>query len=186
LAKTISAVAIAKGATAGGSTLALAKGALKIMAWTKTKTAIVLGVATILAVGTTTMIVKHQNSLLLFPKPQTVATGETEFPKISWHFAGYANPESALMSCMWAVNNGDSKTLLASVSPTEQERLRRGKEIITAEDRAEYARMTGYQIVDKQVILEDKVILVFEAPGDKQTKVLIERIGGEWKFAGKP
>src|SRR5476649_1664753 len=41
LAKTISAVAIAKGAAAGGSTLALAKGALKIMAWTKMKTAIV-------------------------------------------------------------------------------------------------------------------------------------------------
>jgi RNA polymerase sigma factor (sigma-70 family) len=41
LAKTISAVAITKGAAAGGSTLALVKGALKIMAWTKMKTAVV-------------------------------------------------------------------------------------------------------------------------------------------------
>jgi RNA polymerase sigma factor (sigma-70 family) len=43
LAKAISVVAVAKGATAGGSILVLVKGALKIMAWTKTKTAIVAG-----------------------------------------------------------------------------------------------------------------------------------------------
>jgi uncharacterized protein (TIGR03435 family) len=59
LAKTISAVAIAKGAAAGGSTLALAKGALKIMAWTKTKAAIVASVVVLLAAGTTTVTVKE-------------------------------------------------------------------------------------------------------------------------------
>ena len=41
LAKAVTAVAIAKGATASISTLTLIKGALKIMAWTKAKTAIV-------------------------------------------------------------------------------------------------------------------------------------------------
>jgi RNA polymerase sigma factor (sigma-70 family) len=51
LAKTISAVAVAKGAAAGGSTLTLVKGALKIMAWTKAKTAIVAGAAVLLAGG---------------------------------------------------------------------------------------------------------------------------------------
>jgi hypothetical protein len=35
LAKSVTAVAIAKGAAASGSTLTLIKGALKIMAWTK-------------------------------------------------------------------------------------------------------------------------------------------------------
>ena len=59
LAKTISVVAVAKGATVGGSTLALVKGALKIMAWTKTKTAIVAGVVILLAAGTTTVAVKE-------------------------------------------------------------------------------------------------------------------------------
>ena len=43
LAKTVTAVAIAKGAAASGSTLTIIKGALKIMAWTKAKTAIVAG-----------------------------------------------------------------------------------------------------------------------------------------------
>ena len=59
LAKTISAVAITKGAAAGGSTLALVKGALKIMAWTKAKTAVVAAAAVILAAGTTTPIIVH-------------------------------------------------------------------------------------------------------------------------------
>jgi RNA polymerase sigma factor (sigma-70 family) len=40
LAKAVTAVAIAKGATASGSTLILVKGALKLMAWAKAQTAI--------------------------------------------------------------------------------------------------------------------------------------------------
>jgi uncharacterized protein (TIGR03435 family) len=59
LAKSVTAVAIAKGAAASGSTLTLIKGALKIMAWTKAKTAIVVGVGVLLAVGTTTVTVKE-------------------------------------------------------------------------------------------------------------------------------
>ncbi|HEY2328863.1 MAG TPA: sigma-70 family RNA polymerase sigma factor [Verrucomicrobiae bacterium] len=61
LAKSVTAVAIAKGAAASASTLTLIKGALKIMAWTKMKTAIVVGVVAILAAGTTTVIVKKVN-----------------------------------------------------------------------------------------------------------------------------
>jgi hypothetical protein len=59
LAKSVTAVALAKGAAASGSTLTLIKGALKIMAWTKAKTAIAIGVAAILAVGTPTLVI-HQ------------------------------------------------------------------------------------------------------------------------------
>ena len=65
LAKSITAVAVAKGAAASGSTLTLAKGALKIMAWTKAKTAIFVGASLLVAAGTTTVTVKeihkHQN-----------------------------------------------------------------------------------------------------------------------------
>ena len=58
LAKTVTAVALANGAAASGSTLTLIKGALKIMAWTKAKTAVVVVAALIVATGTTTIIVK--------------------------------------------------------------------------------------------------------------------------------
>jgi uncharacterized protein (TIGR03435 family) len=49
----------AKGATASTSTLTLIKGALKTMAWTKAKTAIVGGVVILLAAGTTAITVKE-------------------------------------------------------------------------------------------------------------------------------
>jgi len=59
LAKTVTAVAIVKGAGAATtSTLTIVKGALKIMAWTKAKTAIVIGIGVLLAAGTTTVVVK--------------------------------------------------------------------------------------------------------------------------------
>ena len=58
LAKSVTAVALAKGATASISTLTLIKGALKIMAWTKAKT-IVVGIGVLLVAGTGTVIVKN-------------------------------------------------------------------------------------------------------------------------------
>ena len=62
LAKSVTAVAIAKGAAASGSTLTLVKGALKIMAWTKAKTAAVVGAALILTTGTSIVTIKAVRS----------------------------------------------------------------------------------------------------------------------------
>ncbi|HEX7577540.1 MAG TPA: sigma-70 family RNA polymerase sigma factor, partial [Verrucomicrobiae bacterium] len=57
LAKSVTAVALAKGATASLTTLTLIKGALRIMALTKAKTAVVIGAAVLLTAGTTTLVV---------------------------------------------------------------------------------------------------------------------------------
>ncbi len=59
LAKTVTAVVLAKGAAASASTLTLIKGALKLMAWTQMKTAIVTTAVVLLAAGTTTVTVKE-------------------------------------------------------------------------------------------------------------------------------
>ena len=67
LAKSITAVALAKGAAASGSTLTLIKGALKIMAWAKAKTAVVSGVVVLLAAGTTTITVKEIQEHRTYP-----------------------------------------------------------------------------------------------------------------------
>ncbi|MGO8763899.1 MAG: RNA polymerase sigma factor [Limisphaerales bacterium] len=61
LAKSVTAMALAKGATATTSTLTLVKGALKLMAWQKIKMAVMVGAATILAAGTTAMAVDHKS-----------------------------------------------------------------------------------------------------------------------------
>ena len=70
LAKSVTAVAIVKGAAVSGSTLTLIKGALKIMAWTKMKTAAVVGAGVLLAAGTTTVVVPAASSM---PAPTTIA-----------------------------------------------------------------------------------------------------------------
>ncbi len=76
LAKTAAAVALAKGATASTPALALIKGVLKIMAWTKIKSAMVVGVATLLVAGTATAVVKKTlNPIRITPDAVTV-----EFP----------------------------------------------------------------------------------------------------------
>jgi len=58
----VTAVAMAKGVVASGSTLTLIKGALKLMAWTKAKSAIVVGVGVLFATGTTSVIIKQVES----------------------------------------------------------------------------------------------------------------------------
>ena len=55
LAATVTAAA--KGVAVSASTLTLVKGALKLMAWAKAKTAIIIGAAAILATGTTAVVV---------------------------------------------------------------------------------------------------------------------------------
>jgi len=58
LAKSVTAVAIAKGAAVSGSTLTIIKGALKLMAWTKAKMTIVATVGLILATSVSVVVEK--------------------------------------------------------------------------------------------------------------------------------
>jgi RNA polymerase sigma factor (sigma-70 family) len=58
LEKSVTVVAITKGAAAAGSTLTLIKGAVKLMAWTQAKT-VVLGIGILLVAGTGAVIVKN-------------------------------------------------------------------------------------------------------------------------------
>jgi RNA polymerase sigma factor (sigma-70 family) len=90
LATTISAVAMAKGAAAGASTLTLVKGASKIMAWTKTKMVLVTGGVAMFAVITaTTLVWEHLRNA---PPPQhgrlKLPTGDV-LPMLSYGYGRY-------------------------------------------------------------------------------------------------
>jgi RNA polymerase sigma factor (sigma-70 family) len=94
LAKSVTAVALAKGAAASGSTLTLVKGALKLMAWTKAKTVIVSGVVVLLTAGTTTILIERHieaNQYTIAPEP--------------WSDAGAATPKAVLQSLAWALTH---------------------------------------------------------------------------------
>jgi hypothetical protein len=60
LAQSVTAVAAAKGAAAGVSTLTLIQGALKIMAWNQAKLALIAAAGVLLATGTTTILWHRQ------------------------------------------------------------------------------------------------------------------------------
>ena len=77
LAKSITIVAAAKGAAASGSTLTLIKGAWKIMAWSKVKTALVVGVCVLLTTGTTAVVICNQpRTLHGIPKDWAPLSGD--------------------------------------------------------------------------------------------------------------
>ena len=104
LAKTVTAVALAKGAAASGSTLTLIQGALKIMAWTKVKTAIVVGGVMILAAGTTPVFIHHyRTNASIFSSTKELSSSED---------AKYANmtgmaPEQVAKSLLEAFGSED-------------------------------------------------------------------------------
>ena len=85
LAKAVTATALAKGATASASTLTLIKGALKVMAWSKAKMAIVTGAAVLLAVGGGTAIFETQRH------PQKATTGNPAELRAKWRSGNNMN-----------------------------------------------------------------------------------------------
>jgi RNA polymerase sigma factor (sigma-70 family) len=91
LAVSVSTVAIAKGATAGASTLSLINGTLKLIAWTKLKIAIIAGVATLLAVGVATVA---------FPVGNPAAGGEA-YAAISMAHRLLLNPPH-IIDCIYS------------------------------------------------------------------------------------
>ncbi len=191
LVKAVAAGAIARGAGAGSSILINVKGALKLMAWTKMKTAAVAGVVILLAAGTTSIINLHKEPSS--PTTQPPAFTPVEVLKESWHFAGHADPESAFESSFWAMSQGDAKTYLATLAPgggLATEAQGKSESDVVAANRRVVDGLTGYKIVDRKTVTEGRVILTIqpETGPDKKPlppgKLVIVRVGDEWKVSG--
>src|SRR5881394_1749448 len=102
-------LAAVKGTAVTTSTLTLIKTTLKIMAWTKLKTAFVVGAIAIMAAGTATVTIRH---------------GKAPAKSSPFTFAGYATPEASVQSMLWAGSIGDFKQFLAGCTPEQMERFR--------------------------------------------------------------
>lgn len=103
LAKAVTVVAAAKGAAASASTLILIKGAMKIMAWSNTKSAILISSAVLLAAGTATLTIKAIENNQTYPWqinervfksdtlkrfPPQIGIARTKFPKEGYQHEG--------------------------------------------------------------------------------------------------
>jgi len=123
LSTTISAAVALKGVAAGGSTLALVKGTLKLMAWAKAKIAIAATVGVLLAAGTTIVAVQTADS-----KPRTRTTHSWRIQNPSDLTFLCEPPEVAILPTLftnkpdstWALVDGGAVGMMGIAIPFER------------------------------------------------------------------
>jgi len=126
------------------------------------------------------------------PAP-TGAGSQVEYhAKEGWNFAGYTTPEAALQSVVWAMREGDTRTLVASLAPEELARVMKdeweGKSEaeIGADAKRNMDEINSFRILESKTLSDDEVVLHIYAAGgeDPVQKISMKRLGAEWKFAG--
>jgi len=177
LATSVTAAAV-KGAVISSSTLTLIETTLKFMAWTKLKTAVVVGAIALLVAGTA-----------------TVTLQQLKAKASSLSFAGYATPEASVQSMIWAASTGDLEKLPAGVTTEEMDQFKakmagKSSNEISGALMAWANAMAGYRITQQEVVSGDEVHLHIHATPSADAlhsgKVIIKmkKIGDEWKWAG--
>ena len=186
LAKTVTLAAL-KGTSVTTSTLTIIKTTLKIMTWTKIKTAAVVCAVAIVAAGTATVALQ---------RAKLPADAAVDNPAPSpFRFAGYATPEDAVQSMIWATSTGDLEKLAAGATPEVMERVTGQMAGKTADEikRSGLAwanAMIGYKITQKEVISDDEVhVHIHATPSTDALRsgkavLVLKKIGNEWKMAG--
>ena len=173
-------VAALKGTTLTTSTLTLLETTLKVMAWTKIKTAVAVGAIALLAAGTATITVQHARA-------SAASSG--------FRFAGYGTPEASVQSMLWAGSRGDFKSFLAGCTPEQARRFEskmagKSDAQIADEAKAWANALKGYQITQKEVISDSEVHLHIHATpsaeGLRSGKVIVvmQKVGNDWKQEG--
>jgi len=130
------------------------------------------------------------------PRPadqSEAATQQNNFPRESWAFVGYADPESAFQSTVWALSNGDVKTAVASMAPAELERMQKkwegqSEDEIAAQFRREFEKVKGFRVLKKEALSDDEVVLTLYVEGlgpeEGTPRMKLQRVGNEWRAAG--
>jgi RNA polymerase sigma factor (sigma-70 family) len=192
LAKIATAVAITKGAAASGSTLTLIKGALKIMAWTKAKTAIVAGVVVLLAAGTTPIIIKEIRSSSSGPRttPATEMIKGQLFGLAQLVDAGNTTPEAAWESRYWARSKGNYDAVIAATDPqgiNVANDWMGDKATFRDRSKKEFtSSFKGFQILARKNLANDRVELKYQftfQPAQETKIVVMIKVNGVWRCA---
>jgi RNA polymerase sigma factor (sigma-70 family) len=179
LAKTVTAAAMTKGVAASSSTVTLAKGALKVMAWTKVKTALIIGAGILLATGSTGLAIHHYRQPASGPLSQD-----------AWRNVGLATPEAALQTSFAAMSKGDVNGLNACYTTEFKNQFMEtaGKGKSEAELSAMFVKIAGmigsFQITDKETVPDGGLIVHFRAGRMGAATVPMTNVNGEWRING--
>ena len=122
--------------------------------------------------------------------PAAPAPTPGHFPRESWSYAGYQTPESALISAIYSMQQGNPKQYFDSLTPEEQVRMskvweNKSPEEIAAKHVVDTAKITGMKILNTQEISPGQTVMSVYIEGvDRTEKVSMRRVGEEWKFGG--
>jgi len=141
---------------------------------------------------------KELDALEASLKTQSAGTVETAatadyWPRDSWAFAGYASPDAALQTFVWAASEGDLKTLLGSVTGEAQKRIEKdleGKSEGEASRKAidDAINLKSVRVYHRNVQSDDTVIIQAGYENGRITyveKLFMKKIGNEWKLSDK-
>jgi RNA polymerase sigma factor (sigma-70 family) len=177
LTQSVTAVALTKGAVAGSSTLTLIKGALKVMAWTKIKSTVVVTVAVVfLAAGTTGVVIQHQH--------RENASGNAAANP------GFATPEAAFQSSLNAMSKGDLNALknCYTVEFADKYMQTAGKGKSDKELAAMFMQMASMirnaPVSRKDQTSNDSLILHIDGGRIGDVSVPMKKVDGAWKIDG--
>jgi hypothetical protein len=121
-----------------------------------------------------------------------VAATADYWPQNSWTNTGHGNPEAALQTALWAGSSGDLTNFYASITEGMQTNMAneyKGKSAMEASVRLadEVAGVQSVQILSREVLDDNNVLLTVESEEQdkfRTIRILMQRIGGEWKLGG--
>jgi len=111
-------------------------------------------------------------------------------PREAWGFAGYATPQAAFHSTMFAHSQGDHQMFLASLTGDlagDNQKVFNSKtpEQFSENLRRETAKFTGYRILEVDEVSPEETVLMIYYSGESDTeKVTMRKVSDEWKLAG--
>jgi hypothetical protein len=125
-----------------------------------------------------------ENQRLHSAQPEPSAPGDYTL-KSSWAYTGYADPESAFQSTLWASASGDPMAVLTSLHPTDRAAMaRKPDEEIAA--KLGQTKLKGYRILGRKKVSDDEVVLTVHCypdhPEVANGQVDFRRVGTEWRW----
>ncbi|MFO1488077.1 MAG: sigma-70 family RNA polymerase sigma factor [Verrucomicrobiota bacterium] len=128
--------------------------------------------------------------------PTRAATNQSansDHPKETWNYAGYATPENALQTWTWAMSKNDQQTMLNSLTP---ESRKQWEQLFASQPEAGVGmkglgKIAGYKVVDTGYTSESEAWVAISMTETKPTtttppvmKMLLKKIGAEWRVSG--
>jgi hypothetical protein len=132
----------------------------------------------------------NQQLLATLAKSERAQTVQVRWASDQLAFAGYADPESAMVSTLWGLNNGDPDFYLSMLTPDQKAVLEKaGKSEETAAIYRKIGELlyppttTGISLVGKKLNSPDEAVvdLYYEGEG-KTRKFILKRTDGAWKL----